>query len=81
MNTYDPSYEKDKYKDEKDKDKYTLLLLENNHFVVLKILNCLLLYQYKHNAIIANYLFIVLLSMLDNYAESNYRKCMHDVAH
>lgn len=56
MNTYDPSYEKDKYKDKKDKDKYTLLLLENNHFVALKILNRLLIYQYKHVTIIATLL-------------------------
>lgn len=73
MNAYGPNHENDKWPG--------LLMLENNHFVALKILNCLLLYQYKHNAIIANYLFIVLLSMLDNYAQSNYRKCMHDVAH
>ena len=57
-----------------------LLLLENDHFVALKNLNRLLIYQYKQIIIIANYLFIVLLSMLDNYAKTNHRKYMHDVA-
>ena len=51
-----------------------------NHFVALKNLNRLLIYQYKQIIIIANYLFMVLLSMLDNYAKTNHRKYMHDVA-
>ena len=59
----------------------TEILYESPFFEeVLKNLNRLLIYQYKQITIIDNYLFIVLLSMLDNYAKTNYRKYMYDVA-